>query len=80
MFTYRKTTKAEDENWQNKCSITLPNTMKCPRRITRVANNMFLCEGHFQLHIATARQQNMELVDLDEGGQILSGKSEPLEK
>lgn len=80
MFTYRKTTKAEEENWSNKCNITLPNTMRCTRRITRIVNGNFLCEGHFQLNIATARQQNEEQVNLDEGGELLTGKSEPTEK
>lgn len=70
----------EDENWQNKCGITLPNTMKCPRRITRVVNGQFLCEGHFQLKLATARQTADELVDLDANSELLTGKSEPTEK
>ena len=80
MFTYRKTTKAEDEKFENKCGITLHNTMRCPRRITRFVNGQFLCEGHFQIKLAEARNKADQLVDLDENSELLTGKSEPLEK
>lgn len=80
-FVFRKTTKAEDENYNNRCSINLPNSMRCPRRITRFVNEYgFLCEGHFaslQQHSQIANEQN---VNLDEGGELLTSKSEPTEK
>jgi len=40
--------------------------MRCPRRITRVVNNLFLCEGHYQIQLAAAKDMNSEIVDLDE--------------
>jgi hypothetical protein len=80
MLTYRKTTKNEDENYNIRCTVTKPNTMQCERRVTRMANLKFYCEGHFQVLLQTAQQIKDTILDLDAPREELTSESEPTEK
>jgi hypothetical protein len=80
MLTYRKTTKNEDENFNLHCVVIKPNTMQCERRVTRMANLRYYCEGHFQVAFQTAQNMKEEMLDLDAPREALRSESEPTEK
>lgn len=80
MFTYRKTTKQEDEVFGNRCCMILNNQMQCPRRVTRMVNGKLLCEGHFQPQLAMAVADAEVIINLDEPREEATGESEPTEK
>lgn len=81
ILNYRKTTTAEDKDFNLKCNIMKQNHMQCTRRVTRVVNNnVYMCEGHFQIERQTSIAAKDTLIDQDEPIEEVTGISEPLEK
>lgn len=80
VFTYRKTTPSEDMMFGLQCTVILDNSMKCPRRVTRMLNGKYLCEGHFQPYLQGAIADKEVIINIDEPRENLTGESEPTEK
>jgi hypothetical protein len=65
MFTFRRTTKYEDETYGIKCVVLKENSMQCERKPAWVLNNRYFCNGHFQTEQQIARNTKEVFNNLD---------------